>query len=245
VNSLSKATQPSSAPRRRLSVIGVLGELLVTVGLIAMLFLGWQLWWNNLVIGAQQATAAAEFSRDLAAHAPTHASGSTGVPIMSKPELYRSIAVVYAPRLGATWKRVVREGIDSERVLDSYTAGVGHYPGSQLPGQLGNFAVAGHDTGWGNTFIGLGSLRVGDKIYVQTAQGWYTYSFRNLEYVQPSAFQVVDAVPQHEAARPLDRLMTITTCNPPFHAGERLVAYSVFDGFSRSAPRVAGHTVGG
>ena len=91
--------------------------------------------------------------------------------------------------------------------------------------------MAGHDSGWGNTFIDLSKLRIGDRIYVQTPDGWYTYAFRNFEYVQPSAVQVLLPVPRQPQAAPSDRLMTITTCNPPFHAGERLIAYSTFAGF--------------
>ncbi|MGN6751247.1 MAG: class E sortase, partial [Intrasporangium sp.] len=61
---------------------------------------------------------------------------------------------------------------------------------------------------------------------------WYTYTFRNFEYVQPAAIQVVAAVPRHPDVKPVDRLMTITTCNPPFHAGERLIAYNVFESYA-------------
>lgn len=39
-------------------------------------------------------------------------------------------------------------------------------------------------------------------------------------------------VPQRPDTTPIDRLMTITTCNPPFHAGERLIAYTVFHDFA-------------
>lgn len=223
----------------RVSVVGVIGELLITAGVLVGLFLGWQVWWNNLVTSAQQVSAAADQS-----HAWVHdamkvpqpavvASSSTSQvpPVVAEPANYQPFAVIYIPRLGAGWKRIIRQSVDVQQVLNSYTAGVGHYPGTQMPGQVGNFAIAGHDSGWGNTFIDLSKLHLGDRVYVQTADGWYTYVFRNFEYVQPSAVQVVAAVPEHPGAQPADRLMTITTCNPPFHAGERLIAYNVFEGF--------------
>jgi sortase A len=225
--------------RRRVSFIGVIGELLITAGVLVLLFLGWQIWWNNLVVSGQQTKAAAQQSQkwiDDALKAPKAAPDTKPAqadpPVMAKPAPYEPFAVIYVPRLGPGWKRTIRQTVDVERVLNSYTAGVGHYIDSQLPGQVGNFAVAGHDSGWGNTFIDLSKLRIGDRIYVQTKDGWYTYVFRNFEFVQPSAVQVLLPVPRQPQATPTDRLMTITTCNPPFHAGERLIAYNVFQSFA-------------
>jgi sortase A len=224
---------------RRPTVLGVIGELLITAGVLVLLFLGWQIWWNNLVTAGQQTSAAAHQSQkwiDDAKKVPPPAGNTSTAavdpPVLAKPAPYEPFAVIYVPRLGADWKRTIRQTVDVERVLNSYTAGVGHYIDTQLPGQVGNFAVAGHDSGWGNTFIDLSKLRIGDRIYVQTKDGWYTYLFRNFEYVQPSAVQVLLPVPRQPQATPTDRLMTITTCNPPFHAGERLIAYNVFQSFA-------------
>jgi len=226
-------------PRRGLTVVGVLGEVLITAGVLVLLFLGWQVWWNSLVLAGQQTSAAAQQSQKwvndamkVPKPAPDTATAQVAPPVLAKPAPYQPFAVLYVPRLGADWKRVIRQTVDTDRVLNSYTAGVGHYIDTQLPGQVGNFAVAGHDSGWGNTFIDLSKLRIGDRFYVQTQDGWYTYTFRNFEYVQPSAVGVLLPVPRQPAATPVERFMTITTCNPPFHAGERLIAYSVFQTFA-------------
>jgi sortase A len=233
-------------PPRRTTFLGVLGELLITVGVLVLLFLGWQVWWNSLVLAGQQTHAANSQSREwidqaIASPSPSPSAGETPAPSPSPPTLttqpadYQSFAVMYVPRLGADWKRTIRQTVDTEKVLNSYDAGVGHYSHTQLPGQVGNFAVAGHDSGWGNTFIDLSKLQIGDHIYVQTKDGWYSYTFRNFEYVQPTAVSVIDAVPRQPDAKPAERLMTITTCNPPFHAGERLIAYNVFQGYQPTA----------
>lgn len=235
----TKATR-SRKPPRRPTVVGVIGEILITAGVLVLLFLGWQMWWNNLVVDNQQSSAAATQSQKwiddaLKAPRPTPTpdeNGVTEIPVMAQPADYEAFAVIYIPRLGADWKRTIRQTVDVEKVLNSYTAGVGHYTDTQMPGQIGNFAVAGHDSGWGNTFIDLSKLHIGDHIYVQTKDGWYTYTFRNFEYVQPSAVQVLLPVPRQPAATPTERLMTITTCNPPFAAGERLIAYNVFAGYA-------------
>lgn len=228
-------------PRRGISVIGVFGELLITAGILVLLFLGWQVWWSSLVAAGQQTSAASQqsqqFLKDAKAPstpAPTPTSTPTAQPeppVMQPVADYQPFAVIYIPRLGPQWKRVIRETVDENQVLNSYTSGVGHYTNTQMPGQVGNFAVAGHDTGYGNAFVNLSTLHLGDAIYVQTKDGWYTYRFRNFEYVQPTAVSVLLPVPWQPNATPVDRIMTITTCNPPYHAGERLVAYNMFASF--------------
>lgn len=227
--------------RRRPSVVGVLGEVLVTAGVLVLMFLGWQVWWNNLVLSSAQNAAAAEQSRTWLEHErsipdatptpdPKTGAPDYGTPPVMKPVAdYESFAVIYIPRLGADWRRVIKESVDVKRVLNSEHSGIGHYPGTQMPGQVGNFAIAGHVDGWGNAFIDLHTLRIGDPIYIQTKDGWYTYRFRDFEYVQPSAVQVLFPVPREPSAVPQDRILTMTTCNPAWHSGERLVTYSVFD----------------
>lgn len=236
----------SKKARRKQSALAkffnVLGELMITVGLVYLLFLGWAVWWTSLVLDRQQASAALDQSRqwmeqidERAARAVPEGGiygsdvNASSIPVMIEPADYEAFAVIYIPRLGADWKRIIRQTVDVEKVLNSYNAGIGHYKGTQMPGEVGNFAIAGHDSGWGNTFIDLSKLHVGDRMYVQTRDGWYIYSFVNFEYVQPSAVQVLLPTPRVPNVQPIDRIMTITTCNPPYNAGERLIAYNLFE----------------
>lgn len=221
----------------------MLGELLVTAGVLVGLFSAWQIWAEPARIGAEQNRAARDEAARLGALmdqgapiSPDRRLTDGDIPTTAEPQAEAaSLAVMYVPRFGSNWKRVIRQGVDTKKVLNSETAGVGHYPGTQMPGQPGNFAVAAHDTGWGNTFIALPELRLGDEIHVQTADGWYTYVFRNLEYIQPVQYDVVNPVPQTDLA-PGDRLMTMTTCNPRYHGRERIAAFSTFRDFSTQAP---------
>ncbi len=160
------------------------------------------------------------------------------VPVMAEPaRVADTIGVIYVPRLGADWRRILRESVDTDRVLNSVTAGVGHYTGTAMPGAVGNFAVAAHDIGYGNSFLNLSKLRLGDKIYIQTAQGWYTYTFRNFQFVQPDAINVLDAVPTVSRTAGADRFITLTTCYPAvFPPLERVAAYGTFVGFDTAPP---------
>ena len=71
-------------------------------------------------------------------------------------------------------------------------------------------------------------------IFVQTAHGWYTYRFRNLEYVTAEQIDVLNPVPQTEADSAGSRLITLTSCNPLYSTAERIIAYGVLESF-RSA----------
>jgi sortase A len=106
-----------------------------------------------------------------------------------------------------------------------------------LPGELGNFALASHRSSGGGNFHDLHELRVGDHIYVETSDGWYRYTFRNLEYVRPSGVGVLNPVPQADGVAAAERVITLTTCNPFFSTAERIIAYGVYDEFF---PRAGG-----
>ncbi len=216
--------------RHRISVIGVIGELLITAGVLVFLFLGWQLWLNDLIEGDRAnhtSVALAQTWNGDVTHKPAVAK-DYGEPVVGTAAATDAdFAVMYVPRFGDGYAITVAEGVSTGAVLDKTK--IGHYPGTALPGQVGNFAVAAHRTTHGAPFHWIANLRIGDKIYVQTKDGYYTYDFRGLEYVRPTGVGVLDAVPQAPAATPTDRVMTMTSCNPMFSASERIIAYSVLE----------------
>ncbi len=55
------------------------------------------------------------------------------------------------------------------------TKGPAHYGGTQLPGEVGNFAMAGHRVGKGEPFLNLDKLKAGDPVIVETATTWFVY----------------------------------------------------------------------
>lgn len=225
-------TQERRRRRRRVSVVGVLGELLITAGVLVFLFLGWQLWLNDLIVGDQQNQVAADLADTWDSgnislnHEPTKVD--YGDPIVDiAPAEAQQFAVMYIPRFGADWMRTVSEGVSTTRVLNKN--GIGHYEDTQMPGDLGNFAVAAHRTTHGAPFSSIAELQVGDKIYVRTPEAYYTYVFRNREYVSPQGVGVLDPVPQFQGTAPGARLLTMTSCNPKFSAAERIIAYAVLE----------------
>lgn len=216
----------------RATVVGVVGEILITVGVIILLFLAWQLWFNNVVSTATQKAAADALSEQWDEAVPTPDPDNTGAPgdpiVMDSPPANEAFANLIIPRLGLDYKRPIGEGV-GQRVLNNTKLGMGHYTGTQMPGAVGNFALASHRSAYGGAFHNIHQLQVGDSIYVETADGWYRYIFRDLEYVRASGVGVILPVPQAPDATPTERLITLTTCNPFYSSAERIIAYGVFD----------------
>lgn len=235
-------------PRRRATVVGVLGELLITAGVLTLLYVGWQLWIGDLIYGAERGAQAQEQSDQWQQQYEHHVAASpqptqtpapaetTAEPIVLPEAADAQIfGIMHIPRLGPDYQVNVAGGITRARTLDPI--GIGHYPGTQMPGQMGNFAVAAHRTTWGKPFNRIADLHVGDAIVIETPDGWYTYRFRTLEYVKPSAVDVLLPVPQAADVAANGRYLTMTSCSPMYSLTERIVAYSIFDSFT---PRSAG-----
>lgn len=228
----ARAAHKRAAPRgRRVSVVGVAGEILITAGVLVLVFLGWQLYIDPAVEGSAQNQEAqqqsARWDRGEAAAPAEVERADPGEPVVIEaPANAEQFANLIIPRLGADWTKPVREGVGTKDVLNR---GIGHYPGTAMPGAVGNTAYAGHRTGYGDPLFNIVDLRVGDSIYLETSDGWYRYVYRSMEYVMPDGVGVLDPVPQVTGATPTDRVITITSCNPAYSASERVIAYGVYD----------------
>ncbi|MET4583775.1 sortase A [Conyzicola nivalis] len=244
---LREEAAPRRPRRAKLSLVGVLGELLVTAGVLVLLFLGWQVWLNDIIVGAEQTSAANELAEkwddapatstpDVAATPdPTATAEAPAAPvdpgepvIAARPATAESFANLIVPRLGADYRRPIAEGVGFN-VLNNRKTGVGHYPQTQMPGEVGNFAIAAHRTTYGAPFHDINTLLVGDSIYVETEDGWYQYVYRGTEYVRPTGVGVLEPVPQVAGMAATDRVITLTSCHPYFSSAERVIAYGVFE----------------
>jgi sortase A len=240
---------PSSPRRRRarVSVFGVLGELLITAGVVVLLYVAWQMWIGDWIQGAQNNAAGAELSEQWEQQyvppatpveepaQPEAAPVTVEPPVMAQPAEAEVFASMHIPRFGADYNVPMAGGTTRARTLDQ--GWIGHYADAAMPGEVGNFAVAAHRTTYGAPFNRIAELRVGDAIVVETPEGWYTYRFRTLEYVTPTAVDVLLDVPQKPDVPAGDRFLTMTSCSPLYSLAERIVGYSLFEAFT---PRSAG-----
>lgn len=213
----------------------MIGELLFVSGLIVVGYLFWQPWYTGVVVTGQQVELSAETSSQLRENAPEVEPGT--VPVAARVADNEVFANMYVPAFGETFVNRVAEGTSRENVLNVSEKGIGRYSTTQMPGEPGNFAVAAHRSGPRTTpFKELMNLRVGDPIFVETAEGWYTYRFRSIEFVLPHESDVLSPFPRLEGVPGDDQILTLTTCHPKdFGADERAIAYAVFEDFQPSA----------
>jgi sortase A len=214
------------------------GELLITLGLLLFLFCAYQLFYTNVVADRAMTSEVSDLRRSWAQTAtptPRSLSGAAA-PFDTADTAGRegsAFAILHIPRIGATAIPVI-EGTG----LDVLGRGVGHYTGSAMPGQVGNFAVAGHRKTHGEPFRHLDAVRAGDAVVVETADTWYTYQVDRDPYiVDPTDIGVVDPVPGKPRATPTEKLLTLTTCNPWWASTQRMIVVGHLVG---RQPRSAG-----
>jgi sortase A len=174
------------------------------------------------------------------ADAPASQAGTLATAassVRAAPATGTVIATLRIPRFGAEYAVPIGEGIGEAAVLNKM---IGHFPGTAMPGEPGNFALAGHRVTHGKPFNLIGSLVIGDPIVVETAEGQYLYRFRASEYVQPSAIDVTYPVPRQDVALNPDAVITFVACNPLFSTKERIIAYGVFESFTPAGAAPAG-----
>ena len=100
---------------------------------------------------------------------------------------YKPIAMIEIPSINL--KQALVEGI-SDDVLQYF---LGHFPDSADPGQIGNFALAGHRVSdYTDAFINLYKVSAGDEVIVKTHDKKYTYVIEENYIVDPEQVEVLD-----------------------------------------------------
>ena len=216
-------------------VLRGVGQTLITAGLVILLFVVYEVYITNVFSHRAQVKVHTALENEWA-HGkdplPLPGAGTTILPIGA------GIANLYIPRLGKDYAFTIVEGTDDA----SLEKGPGHYAGTALPAQKGNFAVAGHRVGKGEPFLNLNRLKAGDAVIVETKTNWYVYRVKGAggnitapgpdgipgqEIVSPSDGGVIAPVPNHPGATPTEKLMTMTTCHPKFTATQRMIVHAI------------------
>lgn len=202
------------------AVLVVTAELLLTAGVLVGLFVGYELFGTGVQTAATQRQLRQELARQWGTSPVGPLPGGALVTPVQLPT--NALALLRISRLGADYAQVVVPGVD----FAALRQGPGHYPGTALPGQVGNVVLSGHRTTYGAPFRHLDLLRPGDSIVLETRRYRYDYRVTGSAVVAPTDLAVVAPVPGRPGARPTQRLLTLTTCNPLYSARERLVVYA-------------------
>jgi len=228
---------PRSAWR---TIVSGLGQTLITAGLVVLLFIAYELWWTGMTTRHDQHELLRTLRRQWA-------QGKTIVD----PPVGTALAILRIPRLGKKYIFAVVQGTSTADLIK----GPGHYPGTAMPGQLGNFAVAGHRTTYLHPFYDINELQTGDPIVLETRTMWFTYRVENIpgtkaraqEVVSPSDLSVAYPVPDqpNPDATPTQRVLTFTSCNPRYSAAQRIVIHALLESEQPTAdgppPALAGY----
>src|SRR5690625_412169 len=217
-------------PRRGVGsrIAGVIGEILITLGVLLGLFVVWQVWWTDVVANRSAEASIQQWESTL----PESGDG-IGEPRYDEPPLETSVAAgqqfatMYVPAWGQEWSYPIAAGVDYATVLDN--GFVGHYTETALPGQLGNFGLAGHRQSYGRPFYGVDELNPGDELIVRTGNAWYVYHVTDYEIILPHEVDVLAPVPREPGAQPTERMITLTTCHQLWSLAERYVVYGELD----------------
>ncbi|MFJ8431771.1 class E sortase [Kitasatospora sp. NPDC094019] len=221
----------AAGPRPKESVAVVLarflGELCITLGLVMLLFVSYQLWWTNVQADAAADGARNRLEEQFDAGAAQGAPGpGQPAPDPAKPETFepgKGFAIIHLPKLGQ--KFPIAEGTAKAPVLDKGL--VGHYSGTGMPAdKAGNFALAAHRNTHGEPFRRINQLGKGDKIVVETATAYYTYEVTGgIPETPPSNVSVIKSVPSGSGFSAPGRYITLTTCTPEFSSKARLIVF--------------------
>ena len=183
------AEPPSAPPQKRTggdvarTVLRGVGQTLITLGVVVLLFVVYEVYVTDLFGAQKQAEATSAIDQVWA----SAESEQTDTVVVQNPDqlvtdprqrtpnyeasLGQGFAKMYVPAFGADYVFTIIEGTDP----DDLYIGPGHYTDTQLPGQQGNFAVAGHRVSKGAPFNDLGLLASCDAIVVETQDDWFVY----------------------------------------------------------------------
>lgn len=247
-----RVSTPTPPRPRRARPSQVLGELLLTFGVLLLLFVFYEAYWTNLDAGRRQDHAEEALARQWEVERVNPRQNLN-------PEMGEAFARLHIPTFGSDFHFAILEGTDERDLL----AGPGHYVETQLPGQAGNFAVAGHRVGKGAPFNDLGNLQVCDAVVIETRNSWETYRIlpiagtsseraeqagdcfspeqaRSLTQGSYSGVQgrhitlpgdigVLSPVPGQDMTltEDLEGILTLTTCHPRFSNEQRMIVHAM------------------
>jgi sortase A len=131
-------------------------------------------------------------------------------------EVRTELGTIEIPKIGLNMTML--EGIR----LTTLDQGPGHWPGTAMPGQIGNVVVAGHRTSHAKPFRHLDALAPGDEVIFTMPNGRFVYRVVNTEIVSPDRIDIVDQT--------LARTATLFACHPPGSTSQRIVVHLDFAG---------------
>jgi sortase A len=142
-------------------------------------------------------------------------------------QLGQIFARLYVPTFGDDYEYIIAHGTYGNVLKQA----IGHYVSSVLPGERGNFAIAGHRTAHGAPLLNTDKLKKGDRLVIEVADAYYLYEHNNTVIVSPQEVGVIGNEPDAFLGDASGKtILTLTTCHPKYSDAQRLVAFNVLVG---------------
>jgi LPXTG-site transpeptidase (sortase) family protein len=212
----------AATPKRRgvsriAMAVSILGELLITAGLVLGLFVVYSLWWTN-VVADRAADKQGDKVRD------NWAQDKSGPGALDTKD---GIGFLHVPSM-KNGEVLVEKGT-STKVLNDGVAGYYTDPvKATLPmtGKTGNFTLAAHRDGHGAKFHNIDKVKKGDPIVFETKDDWYVYKvFSILPETSKYNVKVLQTVPKQSGKTKPGHYITLTTCTPVYTSEYRYIVW--------------------
>ncbi|MGY0485542.1 class E sortase [Streptomyces sp. WG-D5] len=213
----ARAAARAAKPGAGVIASRAVGEVFISIGVLMLLFVTYQLWWSNIRAHNIAGSARSSLEDDWA----------NGKRKPGAFEPGQGFAILYIPKLDVVVP--IAEGISKPKVLDKGM--VGHYDKDSIPTAMpdakqGNFAVAGHRNTHGEPFRFVNRLEPGDPIVVETQDTYYVYKMASiLPQTAPSNTAVLNPIPAGSGFTKPGRYITLTTCTPEFTSTYRMIVW--------------------
>ena len=218
--------EPAPTRRRGVSPLALLGLVLLAATLAVSGFLGWQVYGTTWLARSAAAESVAQLRDQWAAATPTAPDEQGEPPAEVVPAAGEAAWILRIPTLDVEWP--IASGVEAGLLQQA----VGWYPSTALPGQVGNFALAGLRLTHGAPFADLLSLEVDDEVIIETPLATYTYRI-TLPPAQLTVHRddswVLEPVPGKPDLAPTEAILTLTTHEDLIDTPDRAVGFGVLD----------------
>lgn len=215
MNGIAEPEPERTAPGRAARQLGgrALTIAWIVLGVAVLAAAAWSAW---IFIGTNQLAG----NRAVAAVESFHTSCSTATEADSTGEVVGLLS--FPGKSQTSWP--ILAGTSGEQL----STGIGWYPQTAAPGQIGNMVLAGYRVTHGAPFANLLDLEVGDEVLIETCDSVFTYQIvvapRDLT-VQAGDDWVLDAVPGEPGRRPTGRMITLITSQDLLPTADRSVGF--------------------
>jgi sortase A len=209
---------PRRAVRRRPSTLTIIGLCLLLLGIGTSAWVGWELFGDPLMDPGVASQKVSDLKSGWQGKAESDGAGTVTSTVPGD-----AVALLRIPSFGETYEVPIVYGTDDA----SLSKGVGWFTASAKPGEIGNFALAGH-RGCCGPFVKLPTLPIGSQVIIETQDAVFTYVLDNHPAdltVDSSQTWVIDPVPGKPGTKPTQALITLVTCAELFHSPLRNVAF--------------------